>query len=192
MQTPHVADLPGEILLAANLARNDSLNGISDSLSNRELVGLTSVNTVRSFEYFGDTSDAITLKARHITSIVRDDTGIWRAIGGTMRTTEATDPLRYIGVRRLVDSIAERIVRFAINRWNRNMTDNFIDRLVKDVHGYLGLLTSSGTLRRATVGPDTVRNTPVARAAGLVYIAVQLFHPAINEQINFSVEVNLA
>ena len=192
VETPYVANLPGEIFLAANLARNDALNGISDSFSNRAIFGITSVDTPRSFEYFGSTSDAIQLRATSITSIVRDATGVWRVIGGLMRTANPTDPLRYVGVRRLVDTISERVVQFAVNRWNRNMTDNFIDRLVQDVKDYLGLLVSAGVLLRVTVGPDTVRNTPVARAAGLVYVAIQLFHPSINEQINFSVEVNLA
>ena len=178
--------------MAANLARNDALNGISDSFSNREVVGFTSVFPRRSFEYIGSTSDALRLRNNYISTLARDPNGVWRVIGGLMRTTNPLDPLRYLGVRRLVDVIAERVVQFAVNRWNRNMTDNFIDRLVTDVRSYLGLLVSSGALRRAVVGPDTVRNTPTARAAGLVYVAIQLFHPAINEQINFSVEVNLA
>ena len=91
-----------------------------------------------------------------------------------------------------MDAIEARIVELAVNRWNRNQTDNFIDRLINDADDYLQLLVSAGVLSRAVVTPDTVRNTVSARASGLVYVAISIVHPAINEQINYSMEISLA
>ena len=192
VDAPAGTDISGAAFLAGNLARNDAIYGISDPFSNREVVGLTSVVPPRSFEYFGTTSDALILRNNNLTSVVRDINGVWRVIGGIMKTAVSTDPLRYIGVRRLVDAIEARIVELAVNRWNRNQTDNFIDRLINDVDDYLQLLVSAGVLSRAIVTPDTVRNTVSARASGLVYVAISIVHPAINEQINYSMEISLA
>ena len=177
VDAPAGDDISGAAFLAGNLARNDAAFGISDTFSNREVVGLTSAKPPRSFEYFGNSSDAVVLRNSNLTSVARDINGVWRVIGGIMKTADANDPLRYIGVRRLVDAIEARIVELAVNRWNRNQTDNFIDRLVNDADDYLQLLVSAGVLSRAFVIPDPASNTATARASGLVYIAMGIVFP---------------
>ena len=190
--TPRKANLPGSSFLAAALVRNDALYGVNDSFSNREVVGITSVNPTRSFEYTDETSDALALRAVYLTSIVRDPFGTWRVVGGTMKSgaSPATNPLRYIGVQRMVDAIESRVIEFALDRWNRNMRSNFIPRLVSDVQGYLDLLIGAGILRTGVASPSD-ENTATTRAAGLVYVSVDVTFPAINEQVNFDVEVAL-
>ena len=84
--------ISGAAFLAGNIARNDALNGLSDTPSNREAVGLTTAQPPRSFEYFGNTSDALLLRNNNLTSVVRDINGTWRMIGGTMKTAVAYRP----------------------------------------------------------------------------------------------------
>ena len=189
--TPDKTNLPGSSFLAAALARNDALYGVNDSFSNRDLIGITLVSPTRSFEYTDQTTDALVLRTSKLSSVIRDFNGIWRVIGGILGGVTGNDPFRYIGVQRMVDIIESEIINLAVNRWNRNQRANFITRLVSDVQEYLDLLVGGGALIFALCAPDPIQNTATARSAGLVYLYVTLRFPAINEQINFTVEASL-
>ena len=165
-----------------------------DSFSNRAILGPAEITPGRSFEYVNDSSDAVTLRDEFITSIVRDIDGTWLVVGGTMKAgvNPASNPLRYVGVQRTLDNIEAQTVRLARRRWNRNQKANFVSRLVADVNDYLSLLKTNGILGNGSVAfPHPTQNTRLARAAGLVYVAIDARFPAVNEQINYDVEASL-
>ena len=184
--------MPGDDFLACALVRNDSLFGVNDNFSNRPLLGVSSVDPRRSFEYTSAVSDAVDLRNSYLNSVARDVQGNWIVIGGQAKTSSATDPLRYIGVRRMADVITERIAQIGIERWNRNQVANFMDGLIADVNSYLSLLILNGTLREGSGATYGAGDSPTARAAGQANVGVSLIFPSINELVNFDVTVSLA
>ena len=182
--------LPGSSFLAAALARNDSLYGVFDSFSNREVIGAVNVVPVRSFEYTDPTATALILRTSRISSIVRDLEGTWLTVGGTMKHPDPSSPFRYVGVQRSVDAIEAHVIILAKRRWNRNQRSNFIPDLLSEVQNYLDLLVNGGILASA-LAVSGAQNTEAARSAGLAYVSLTLNFPAINEQINFDVEASL-
>ena len=188
---PGVAVLPGAAFLVGSLIFNDSQHGISDSFSNRDITGLASTTPNVAFEYTDANSEALILRRNYITSLARDFQGTWRVIGGLLKTTSATDPLRYLGVRRQIDEIESTVISLGVNRWNRNQRAGFLSGLVRSAQEYLDLLVGAGILTSALVGPDPRRNTAAARGAGRVYLMLRVNFPAINEEIHFGIEVAL-
>ena len=180
--------LNGSSYLAALMARNDALFGIADSFSNRPAGSIREVLPERSFEYTTDDNDAIVLRANNFTSLVRIVDGTWRVIGGTLKTASATDPLRYVGIRRMVDQVRDTVILFGQTRWQRSQDMNLISGLLGDVYDYLEALQTLKVISSFTARSIT---TPADNAGGLLRIAIELFFPAVNEQIEFDVEVSL-
>ena len=188
--TTPVKEIPGSSFLAGVLARNDSDFGPADSLSNRDIIGPVSTDPVYTFDYQDETTAAIVLREENLTTIVRDQDGTWLVIGGTMKTANATDPMRYVGVRRLADQISLAFVRIGRARWNRQQTADFMDGLIRECQGYLNGLVGL-TIRSGLVAPDPILDTQTNRDRGLAYLSTSIDVPAINEQVNINTEISL-
>ena len=194
IKTGLVTALDGSSFLASELAKNDGDFGVYDSFSNRPVSNVVSVNPARSFDYLDQNSDAVTMRRSAITSIVLSpgEVGrVWRVIGGLVKVTGASNPLRYLGVRRGVDDIRRRLINLSVERYNRGMAGDFIDDLVSDANDVLDLLVSAGVLVSGTATAATSRNTETARTAGLAYLQASVLFPSINESITFDVQVGL-
>ena len=193
---PQQINIPGKKIhgssfLAGVLARNDSDFGPADSLSNRDIIGPVSTDPIFTFDYQDETSDAVVLRAEHnMTTMVRDQDGAWLVIGGTMKTSNPTDPMRYVGVRRLADQISLAFVRIGRARWNRQQTSDFMDGLLRECQGYLNGLVGL-TIRSGLVSPDPVLDTQANRDSGLAYLSAFIDVPSINEQVNINTEISL-
>ena len=194
IQTGLVTKMDGSSFLASELAKNDGDFGVYDSFSNRPVSNVVSVDPARSFDYLDQNSDAVAMRRSAITSIVLSpgEVGrVWRVIGGLVKVSPATNPLRYLGVRRGVDDIRRRLINLSVERYNRGMAGDFIDDLASDANDIMDLLVSAGVLVSGTVTASNPKNTDTARSAGLAYLAASVRFPSINESITFDVQVGL-
>ena len=176
VSTPGNPNLWASSFMAAQVARNDSINSVADSISNRILLNLVNVHPAYSFSYTDGGSQAQQLDRAGLTTIVRPR-GIYRAFGGRFMRT---DLYRYMGVLRITDAVNEDIQRAAEERIDRFLPEslgNWIDDCNDLVLARVGLRQ----LRSAAVFPDTVQNTRANLLNGRAYAKTELGHriPAI-------------
>ena len=189
VQTGEVAALNGSSYGAAAIARNDSENGIVDSLSNRALTGITSVTPTLSFSYRQAGTQADQFDAVDVGSFVRHR-GRFRAWGFRCTYDTATDARRFLNIQRIIDAVETATVDIAQDMVDRGVTADFPGNLAANIQAYLDGLVATGALVAGTAAADRVANTrrQAWRLAG-VTIILNIQPVAVAELVSLTVQL---
>lgn len=183
------AAIPGSSYLAGVIARNDQRYGEQESVANRTLEHLSSVTFEAGFNPRLATSQAIVLEDKGVTSIVRHG-GRFIAWGGKGKVGVATDVLRFMGARRMLDKIERGIFSDAAGFVARGVTGDLPDQVAavtsRRLRGYVE--SNPPQLASATVSPDAVYNTRERLQNGQVGLIVDVEFISAAEQFRYSIQ----
>ena len=188
IQTGEVAALHGSSYGAAAIARNDSENGISDSLSNRAMTGIVSVTPTLTFSYRMAGTQADQLDAVNVGSFVRHR-GRFRVWGFRCTYDTATDARRFLNIQRVIGAVETAAVDIAQDMVDRGVTADFPGNLAANIQAYLDGLVATGALVAGTAAADRVANTPTSLAAGRVTIILNIQPVAVAELVSLTVQL---
>ena len=188
VETGSVAALNGSSYAAAAIARNDSENGAADSISNRALIGITSVTPSLSFSYRLAGTQAGQFDAVDVGSFVRHR-GRFRVWGFRCTYATLTDARRFLNIQRVIDTVETAAVNIAQDMVDRGVTSDFPGNLAANIQAYLDGLVATGALIAGAAESDRAANTPTSLAAGRVTIILTIQPVAVAELVSLTVQL---
>ena len=187
--TPDTVNLAGSGHAMGAIAKNDSINGVKDSVANRPLSGIVSVNPAYTFSFTDGATEAQVLAVSNFTVYVREGTE-WIFVGGTTPFVPTGDPRRFMNAGRVFDQILARMKTVGRSYLSRQLTTERVGRIISAIQNYLNTLIAAEDIITGTVSPDIANNTIANLDAGKLFINLSIDFVANLEQLNLSIEVS--
>jgi hypothetical protein len=167
---PHVVvhgeAVPASPYAAGVIARTDQERGWWSSPSNQPVVGLDGLARPIGFALGDASSQAQTLNAAKVATIIRQDG--WRLWGNRGLGTEPITA--FLSVRRTADVVAESIQRAHLWAVDRGITFNLIESIVESTNGFLRSLKAQGAIIDGEAWADPELNTVATLANGELFV----------------------
>lgn len=176
---------PGTAKVLGLIAKNDEQNGVGTSPSNKKLNGVTEIVNPFSFSLTEVGFDTDYLNERGINLIVNE--GGFRLWGN--RTTSADTKWQFINVVRTADFIKAAIAANHLWAVDRNITDDYINELIKRINDFLADQIGARNLLKGRAWADEVLNTPTNKQAGKLFINFEYAVPSPAEDITFQAQL---
>ena len=154
--------------LAARIAALDRDRGVHSSVSNKVATGVISRTPDWSFDYEDALTDAQVLDMDHVTTCVFDGTH-FRVWGGTLKTVNPNDPLRFMGPYRITQQIRRRAVAITSDLVDEDLSPTFPEEAAGALNRMLRGQINRGRIAAGHYFPDP--NHVADLENGDVYIA---------------------
>ena len=162
-----ISALPISAYLAARIAANDRDNGVKSTVSNKIAIGVSATAPAWTFDYEVASTDAQVLDAAYLT-VVASDGSQFRVWGGTLETSDSGDPLRFMGVYRVVHEIRREVARILNDQVDKDLTPTFPVDLAGILNRYLRGRIARGDIASGSYAPDPAHADDLAN--GEVYL----------------------